>query len=110
MCLTSPDVGAQHVLLELRLLGGLGGHLGLVTARDARDLRQLGQVAARDACTYIFYMLGNIFLLLEQIIFGILSCTQEIFGYCFILNLPKLARLAGERLHPVNGWMLAGTV
>ena len=70
MCLTSPDVGAQHVLLELRLLGGLGGHLALVTARDARDLRQLGQVAARDACTNIFNMLRNIFLLSEQIIFG----------------------------------------
>ena len=61
MCHTSPDVGAQHVLLELRLLG-LGGHLGLATASEARDLRQLGQVAARDAYTNILNMLRNIFL------------------------------------------------
>ena len=31
------------------------------------------------------------------------TCTQEIFGYCLILNLPKLARLAGERLAIVEG-------
>ena len=36
-CSPSPDVGAQHVLLELRLLSSLDVHLGLVlvTARDA---------------------------------------------------------------------------
>ena len=83
MCLTSPDVGAQHVLLELRLLGGLGGHLALVTARDARDLRQLGQVAARDACTNIFNMLRNIFLLSEQIIFGNLYLHRN--NICLLL-------------------------
>ena len=46
-------------------------------------------------------MLRNIFLLSEQIIFGNLH-SQEMFGYCFILNLPKLARLAGERLAMVE--------
>ena len=47
-------------------------------------------------------MLRNIFLLSEQIIFGNLH-TRNIWLLLYLfLNLPKLARLAGERLAMVE--------